>query len=57
MLSNVSFIFHLTQLMSLHYPVKQRSAKIAPFKCCVKGFPEFTTQKLLDFLKTFVTYN
>jgi len=35
--------------MSLHYLVKHKNAKIAPFKWRVKGFPEFS-QKLLDFL-------
>jgi len=30
----------------MHYLVKHRNAKIAPVKCCVKGFPEIN-QKLL----------
>ena len=36
--------------MSLHYLVKYRYAKIALYKCCVRGFPEFS-QKLFDFFE------
>ena len=35
--------------MSLLYLEKHGNAKMAPFKCCVNGLPEFS-QSLLDFL-------
>ena len=34
--------------MSLLYPEKHKNAKIAPFKCCANGLPEFS-HLLFDF--------
>jgi len=34
MLSNVGLFSHLAWLLSLHYPIKHRNAKITPFLCC-----------------------
>ena len=47
MLSNCDLFSHNLTTVSV-LPGKHRNAKIAPFKCCVYGLPEFS-QLLLDF--------